>query len=183
MEDAIKYKCQKYREENEETNDHEIYGQNTLLTPTMMDEIIKDKVTKIFESFHKNQQDKIKNLKERIGLKENEDGQTSEAASEKSENNFLEKLQNLERFLQEKDTESGAKYYKKIFHIFSSTASKIKELYSFPVKYQTCLSLPRMTNEDVIGKYIYLFLYIISVNLSQGIELILYLRTVSLFQS
>lgn len=29
-------------------------------------------------------------------------------------NNFLEKLQNLERFLQKKDAESGAKYHENI---------------------------------------------------------------------
>lgn len=64
----------------------------------------------------------------------------------------------------------------------SLTASKIKELYSSPVK-QTCLKLPHMTNVDVIGRYMYLFLYIILVNLSRGVDLILYLKTVSLFQS
>lgn len=150
MEDAIKYEYQKYREENEETNYHEIYDQDEVLPPTILDAVIKDELTKVYDSYHKNLQEKIENLIERIGLKENEDGQTSEAASEESENIFLEKLQNLERVLQEKDTESGAKYYENIVHILSSTASKIKELYSFPVKYQTCLSLPRMTNEDVI---------------------------------
>lgn len=56
-------------------------------------------------------------MEQHIELKKNKDGYTSKAASKMSENNkFLEKLQNLERFLQKKDAESGAKYHENIIN-------------------------------------------------------------------
>lgn len=50
IEDAIKYEVQKYKKENKETRDHEIYNQVEVLTPREIDALVYDKVTDVIES-------------------------------------------------------------------------------------------------------------------------------------
>lgn len=60
IEDAIKYEVQKYKKENKDTRDHEIYNQVEVLTPREIDALVYDKVTDVIESLDLNLQDKIK---------------------------------------------------------------------------------------------------------------------------
>lgn len=159
VKDAVKSEFQKYRKENEETSDLQIYKKGEVeqvLTPELLNAVVEDKVTQVLGKYIAKLQDKIDTFEEKVDLKKNEDVQKYETVPEHSENDYLKRLQKLERFFQEKekDSISNVNYIEKIYDILSSTASGIKELYSV-AKAQAYSSLSNISNVAVIGKYLY----------------------------
>lgn len=155
VEAMVKHEVEKYcRKESDETKDLQTYPSNEgevneqVWTSKPIDTIIKDKVTHMFEELYKKKiQDKLDNLERKLELKKNKDLQEYGTVSEHSENDILDRLQKLEVYIQEKDSNPSAKYVESIYGFLSSTASKIKELYS-----QVFSSLPNITYVAVKGK-------------------------------
>lgn len=159
VKDAVKSEFQKYRKENEETSDLQIYKKGEVeqvLTPELLNAVVEDKVTQVLGKYIAKLQDKIDTLEEKVDLKKNEDVQKYETVPEHSENDYLKRLQKLESFFREKEKDSNpnVNYIEKIYDILSSTASGIKELYSV-AKAQAYSSLSNISNVAVIGKYLY----------------------------
>lgn len=156
VEVAVKSEFQKYSKENEETSDLQIYKKGEVeqvLTPELLNAVVEDKVTQILDKYIADLQDKVDNLDRKLDLRKNEDVQKSGTVPEISENNYLERLQKLEGYIQEKDSNPSAKYVESIYGFLSSSAFKFKELFSF-AKEQAYSSLPNNTNVTVKGKYI-----------------------------
>lgn len=129
---AVKSEFQKYRKENEATNDLQIYQKGEVeqvLTAELLNAVVEDKVTQVFGKYIAGLQEKIDNIEGKLDLQKNEDVQKSETAPEDSENDYLERLQKLEGYIQKKDPNPSAKYAESIYAFLSSSAFKVKELF------------------------------------------------------
>lgn len=120
VEVAVKSEFQKYSKENKESGDLQIYKKGEVeqvLTPELLNAVIEDKVTQVLDQHIANLHDKIDNLETKlhVDLKKNEDVQKSETVPEHSENDYFERLQTLERYIQEKDSNPSAKYVESIY--------------------------------------------------------------------
>lgn len=154
VEVAVKSECQKYRKENEATNDLQIYQKGEVeqvLTAELLNAVVEDKVTQVFGKYIADLQEKIDNIEGKLDLQKNEDVQKSETTPEHSENNYLERLQKLEGYIQKKDPNPSAKYVERIYAFLSPPAFKIKELFRF-VTEQAYSSFPNNTNVTIKGK-------------------------------
>lgn len=154
VEVAVKSECQKYRKENEATNDPQIYQKGEVeqvLTAELLNAVVEDKVTQVFGKYIADLQEKIDNIEGKLDLQKNEDVQKSETTPEHSENNYLERLQKLEGYIQKKDPNPSAKYVERIYAFLSPSAFKIKELFRF-VTEQAYSSFPNNTNVTIKGK-------------------------------
>lgn len=129
VEVAVKSEFQKYSKENKESGDLQIYKKGEVeqvLTPELLNAVIEDKVTQVLDQHIANLHDKIDNLETKlhVDLKKNEDVQKSETVPEHSENDYFERLQTLERYIQEKDSNPSAKYVESMYGFLSSSAFK-----------------------------------------------------------
>lgn len=140
VEVAVKSECQKYRGEVEQ-----------VLTAELLNAVVEDKVTQVFGKYIADLQEKIDNIEGKLDLQKNEDVQKSETTPEHSENNYLERLQKLEGYIQKKDPNPSAKYVERIYAFLSPSAFKIKELFRF-VTEQAYSSFPNNTNVTIKGK-------------------------------
>lgn len=167
VKDAVKSEFQKYRKENEETSDLQIYKKGEVeqvLSPEQLNALVEEKVEQVIDKYLANQQnkyiadlqDKIDNLEKKVDLRKNEVIEKSETVPEHFENDYLERLLKLESFMREKEKDSNpnVNYFENIIDILSSTASGIKELYSV-AKAQAYSSWSNITNVAVVGKYLY----------------------------
>lgn len=164
---AVKSEFQKYRKENEETSDLQIYKKGEVeqvLSPEQLNALVEEKVEQVIDKYLANQQnkyiadlqDKIDNLEKKVDLRKNEVIEKSKTVPEHFENDYLERLLKLESFMREKEKDSNpnVNYFENIIDILSSTASGIKELYSV-AKAQAYSSWSNITNVAVVGKYLY----------------------------
>nr|XP_034303223.1 uncharacterized protein LOC105337595 [Crassostrea gigas] len=162
VKDAVKSEFQKYRKENEETSDLQIYKKGEVeqvLSPEQLNAIVEEKVKQVIDKYIANQQDKyiadlqdkIDNLEKKVDLRKNEVIEKSETVPEHFENDYLERLLKLESFMREKEKDSNpnVNYFENIIDILSSTASGIKELYSV-AKAQAYSSWSNITNVAVV---------------------------------
>lgn len=167
VKDAVKSEFQKYRKENEETSDLQIYNKGEVeqvLSPEQLNALVEEKVKQVIDKYIANQedkyiadlQDKIVNLEKKVDQRKNEVIEKSETVPEHFENDYLERLLKLESFMREKEKDSNpnVNYFENIIDILSSTASGIKELYSV-AKAQAYSSWSNITNVAVVGKYLY----------------------------
>lgn len=141
VEVAVKSECQKYKKGEVEQ----------VLTAELLNAVVEDKVTQVFGKYIADLQEKIDNIEGKLDLQKNEDVQKSETAPEHSENNYLERLQKLEGYIQKKDPNPSAKYVERIYAFLSPSAFKIKELFRF-VTEQAYSSFPNNTNVTIKGK-------------------------------
>lgn len=162
VKDAVKSEFQKYRKENEETSDLQIYKKGEVeqvLSPEQLNAIVEEKVKEVIDKYIANQQDKyiavlqdkIVNLEKKVDQRKNEVIEKSETVPEHFENDYLERLLKLESFMREKEKDSNpnVNYFENIIDILSSTASGIKELYSV-AKAQAYSSWSNITNVAVV---------------------------------
>lgn len=159
VKDAVKSEFQKYRKENEETSDLQIYKKGEVeqvLSPEQLNAEVEEKVKQVIDKYIANLQDKIVNLEKKVDQRKNEVIEKSETVPEHFENDYLERLLKLESFMweKEKDSNPNVNYFENIIDILSSTASGIKELYSV-AKAQAYSSWSNITNVAVVGKYLY----------------------------
>lgn len=162
VKDAVKNEFQKYRKENEETSDLQIYKKGEVeqvLSPEQLNALVEEKVKQVIDKYIANQedkyiadlQDKIVNLEKKVDQRKNEVIEKSETVPEHFENDYLERLLKLESFMREKEKDSNpnVNYFENIIDILSSTASGIKELYSV-AKAQAYSSWSNITNVAVV---------------------------------
>lgn len=162
VKDAVKSEFQKYRKENEETSDLQIYKKGEVeqvLSPEQLNALVEEKVKQVIDKYIANQedkyiadlQDKIVNLEKKVDQRKNEVIEKSETVPEHFENDYLERLLKLESFMREKEKDSNpnVNYFENIIDILSSTASGIKELYSV-AKAQAYSSWSNITNVAVV---------------------------------
>lgn len=74
-------------------------------------------------------QEKIDNIEGKLDLQKNEDVQKFEIVFEDFENDYLERLQKLEGYIQKKDLNFSVKYVESIYVFLLLFVFKVKELF------------------------------------------------------
>lgn len=105
----------------------------------------------VFGKYIVDLQEKIDNIEGKLDLQKNEDVQKFEIIFEYFENNYLERLQKLEGYIQKKDLNFSVKYVECIYVFLLLFVFKIKELFCFVIE-QVYLSFLNNINVIIKGK-------------------------------
>lgn len=105
----------------------------------------------VFGKYIVDLQEKIDNIEGKLDLQKNEDVQKFDLVFEYFENNYLERLQKLEGYIQKKDLNFSVKYVECIYVFLLFFVFKIKELFCFVIE-QVYLSFLNNINVIIKGK-------------------------------
>lgn len=111
----------------------------------------------VFGKYIVDLQEKIDNIEGKLDLQKNEDVQKFEIIFEYFENNYLERLQKLEGYIQKKDLNFSVKYVECIYVFLLLFVFKIKELFRFVIE-QVYLSFLNSYFQSVQGLF-WIFVY------------------------
>lgn len=116
----------------------------------------------VFGKYIVDLQEKIDNIEGKLDLQKNEDVQKFEIIFEYFENNYLERLQKLEGYIQKKDLNFSVKYVECIYVFLLLFVFKIKELFCFVIEqvYLSFLNSYFQSVQELFWIFVYFYFFV-----------------------